>query len=80
MLKEGMKALKQLSSEGIRTNVTLVFNPLGEIVRNCRNHQAAPLSRKDPNAAFPPQPKETTKTRRAQRKAFWTRIFTDQHG
>lgn len=27
MIKEGMKALKQLSSEGIRTNVTLVFNP-----------------------------------------------------
>jgi len=26
MIKEGMKALKQLSSEGIRTNVTLVFN------------------------------------------------------
>jgi transaldolase len=27
MIKEGMKALKQLSNEGIRTNVTLVFNP-----------------------------------------------------
>jgi transaldolase len=27
MIKEGMKALKQLSREGIRTNVTLVFNP-----------------------------------------------------
>ncbi len=27
MLKEGMKALKQLSRDGIRTNVTLVFNP-----------------------------------------------------
>jgi len=27
MIKEGMKALKQLSGEGIRTNVTLVFNP-----------------------------------------------------
>jgi transaldolase len=26
MIKEGMKALRQLSSEGIRTNVTLVFN------------------------------------------------------
>jgi transaldolase len=26
MIKEGMKALKQLTSEGIRTNVTLVFN------------------------------------------------------
>ena len=26
MIKEGMKALKQLSQEGIRTNVTLVFN------------------------------------------------------
>jgi transaldolase len=26
MIKEGMKALKQLSREGIRTNVTLVFN------------------------------------------------------
>lgn len=26
MIKEGMKALKQLSSEGIRTNITLVFN------------------------------------------------------
>ncbi len=26
MIKEGMKALKQLSSEGLRTNVTLVFN------------------------------------------------------
>ena len=27
MIKEGMKALKQLSKDGIRTNVTLVFNP-----------------------------------------------------
>jgi transaldolase len=27
MIREGMKALRQLSSEGIRTNVTLVFNP-----------------------------------------------------
>jgi transaldolase len=27
MIKEGMKALRQLSSEGIRTNVTLVFSP-----------------------------------------------------
>src|SRR5262245_31778043 len=27
MIKEGMKALKQLSNEGIKTNVTLVFNP-----------------------------------------------------
>jgi transaldolase len=26
MIKEGMKALKQLSKDGIRTNVTLVFN------------------------------------------------------
>ncbi len=26
MIKEGMKALKQLSKEGIRTNVTLIFN------------------------------------------------------
>ena len=26
MIREGMKALKQLSGEGIRTNVTLVFN------------------------------------------------------
>jgi transaldolase len=26
MIKEGMKALKQLTGEGIRTNVTLVFN------------------------------------------------------
>ena len=26
MIKEGMKALKQLSSEGIKTNVTLIFN------------------------------------------------------
>lgn len=26
MIKEGMKALKQLAAEGIRTNVTLVFN------------------------------------------------------
>ena len=26
MIKEGMKALKQLAGEGIRTNVTLVFN------------------------------------------------------
>jgi transaldolase len=26
MIREGMKALKQLSSEGIKTNVTLVFN------------------------------------------------------
>jgi transaldolase len=26
MIKEGMKALKELSGEGIRTNVTLVFN------------------------------------------------------
>jgi len=27
MIKEGMKALRQLSSEGIRTNVTLIFSP-----------------------------------------------------
>jgi transaldolase len=27
MIKEGMKALKKLSQDGIRTNVTLVFNP-----------------------------------------------------
>ncbi len=27
MIKEGMKALRQLSGEGIRTNVTLVFSP-----------------------------------------------------
>ena len=27
MIKEGMKALRQLSCDGIRTNVTLVFNP-----------------------------------------------------
>ena len=27
MIKDGMKALKQLSKDGIRTNVTLVFNP-----------------------------------------------------
>ncbi len=27
MIKEGMKALKQLSKDDIRTNVTLVFNP-----------------------------------------------------
>ena len=27
MIKEGMKALRQLSREGIRTNVTLCFNP-----------------------------------------------------
>ena len=27
MIKEGMKALKQLSKDGIRTNVTLVFSP-----------------------------------------------------
>jgi len=27
MIKEGMKALRQLSGEGIRTNITLVFNP-----------------------------------------------------
>jgi transaldolase len=27
MIKEGMKALKQLSKDGIKTNVTLVFNP-----------------------------------------------------
>jgi transaldolase len=27
MIKEGMKALRQLSSDGIRANVTLVFNP-----------------------------------------------------
>jgi transaldolase len=27
MIKEGMKALRQLSRDGIRTNVTLVFNP-----------------------------------------------------
>jgi len=26
MIKEGMKALKQLSRDGIRTNVTLIFN------------------------------------------------------
>lgn len=26
MIKEGMKALKQLTNEGVRTNVTLVFN------------------------------------------------------
>jgi transaldolase len=27
MIKEGMKALKQLSADGIKTNVTLIFNP-----------------------------------------------------
>jgi transaldolase len=27
MIKEGMKALKQLSQDGVRTNVTLIFNP-----------------------------------------------------
>jgi transaldolase len=27
MIKEGMKALKQLSKEGIKTNITLVFSP-----------------------------------------------------
>ncbi len=27
MIKEGMKALKQLSKDGIRTNITLIFNP-----------------------------------------------------
>ncbi len=27
MIKEGMKALKQLSGDGVRTNVTLIFNP-----------------------------------------------------
>ncbi len=27
MIKEGMKALRQLSGEGIRTNITLVFSP-----------------------------------------------------
>jgi transaldolase len=27
MIKEGMKALKQLSQDGIKTNITLVFNP-----------------------------------------------------
>ncbi len=27
MIKEGMKALKQLSRDGIRTNITLIFNP-----------------------------------------------------
>jgi transaldolase len=27
MIKEGMKALKQLTHDGIKTNVTLVFNP-----------------------------------------------------
>ena len=27
MIKEGMKALKQLSREGIKTNITLVFSP-----------------------------------------------------
>jgi hypothetical protein len=26
-----------------------------------------------------PQPKETTKAQKSQRKAFWTRIFTDEH-
>ena len=26
MIKEGMKALKQLSKDGVRTNVTLIFN------------------------------------------------------
>jgi hypothetical protein len=27
-----------------------------------------------------PQPKETTKAQREQRKAFWTRIYADEHG
>lgn len=27
MIKEGMKALKQLTADGIKTNVTLIFNP-----------------------------------------------------
>jgi transaldolase len=27
MIKEGMKALKQLSKDGIKTNITLIFNP-----------------------------------------------------
>src|SRR5512144_1436061 len=27
MIQEGMKALKQLSADGIRTNITLVFSP-----------------------------------------------------
>lgn len=27
MIKEGMKALKQLTKDGIKTNVTLIFNP-----------------------------------------------------
>jgi len=32
MVKEGMKALKQLSADGIRTNVTLVFSPSQALV------------------------------------------------
>ena len=32
MIKEGMKALKKLSRDGIRTNVTLIFNPNQAII------------------------------------------------
>jgi len=32
MIKEGMKALKQLSKDGIRTNVTLVFSPTQALI------------------------------------------------
>lgn len=32
MTEEGMKAVKKLSSEGIRTNVTLVFQPLQALI------------------------------------------------
>jgi len=32
MIKEGMKALKQLSKDGIRTNVTLVFSPMQALI------------------------------------------------
>lgn len=32
MIKEGMKALRQLSKDGIRTNVTLVFSPMQALI------------------------------------------------
>jgi transaldolase len=32
MIKEGMKALKQLSNDGIKTNVTLVFSPTQALI------------------------------------------------
>jgi transaldolase len=32
MIKEGMKALKQLSKDGIKTNVTLVFSPMQALI------------------------------------------------